>query len=100
MELDADLEVTDVESEGGYDDNDALQDALRDKPEKNFEHHGEHDWDEDDDQLDELEDGLSDDDGKPSGAENDNQMAPNGGSEDSDDEDLYQNDPYADVHCD
>ena len=86
-----------MESEGGYDDDDdALQDALRDKSGENLEHHGERDWNEDDDQLDELEDGLSDDDGKPSGAENDNQMAPNGGPEDS--QDLYQNDPYADVH--
>ena len=99
MELDGELEVkdTDVESEGRYDDDDAAQDALQDKPEETLEHHGELDWDEDDDQFEEPGDGLSDDDGERSGAEDDNQMAPSGGPEDSDDEDLYYNDPYADL---
>ena len=95
MELDADLEVEDADSvsEGGYNDDDAVQD----EPEETFEHYSELDWDKDEDQYDELEDGLSDDDGEHFGAEDDTQMAPNGGPEDSDDEELYYNDPYADL---
>ena len=68
-------------SEGGYNDNDAVQD----EPKETFEHYGELDWDKDDD---------SDDNGEHSGEED---GAPNGGPEDSDDEDLYYNDPYADL---
>ena len=45
--------------------------------------------------MDELENGHSDDDGKPSGAEDDKQMAPNGGPEDS--QDLYKNDLYTEI---
>ena len=92
MELDADLDADGV-SEDGYD----YDDALQDKQEEDIEHHGELDWDEDEDQFEEPDDGLSDDDGEHSGAEDDNQMAPSGGPEDSDDEDLYYNDPYADL---
>lgn len=93
MELDGELEVkdTDVESEGRYDDDDAAQDALQDKPEETLEHHGELDWNEDDDQF---EDGVSDDDSEHSGAEDGTPMAPHSGGEDSDDEDLYYDDPY------
>ena len=36
-------------------------------------------------------------DGEHFGADDDTQMAPNGGPEDSDDEDLYYNDLYADL---
>ena len=56
MELDADLEVEDADSvsEGGYNDDDAVQD----EPEETFEHYSELDWDKDEDQFDELEDGL------------------------------------------
>ena len=89
------MEVKDTDgmSEGGYNDNNARQN----EPEENFEHYGKLDWDKNEDQFDELEDGLSDYDSEHFGAEDDTQMAPNGGHEDSDDEDLYYNDPYADL---